>query len=143
MLIKNIEVNDLTECAKLLVQVYAEPQYQENWNEIDAYNYLKRFFDIEPNRCFIAIENNTIVGAVFAYSYPWHSETLVYIQELFVNSNQRKKGIAKSLLNSVCMNETTKIWLVANENTGASEFYQKLGFKKDGSYKFNYGELKF
>jgi ribosomal protein S18 acetylase RimI-like enzyme len=41
------------------------------------------------------------------------------------------------------MNETTKIWLVANENTGASEFYQKLGFKKDGSYKFNYGELKF
>lgn len=141
MQIINCAPKNIQDCAKLLVQVYSEPQYQEDWNTIDAHKYLKRFFDIEPNRCFIATENNVIVGGIFAYSYPWHSETLVYIQELFVNSEHRKKGIAKSLLKSICNNESTKIWLVANENTGASEFYKKLGFKKDGPYKFNYGEL--
>ena len=143
MQIINCEVENLEECARLLVQVYAEPQYKEDWNEFDAHKYLKRFFDIEPNRCFIATENDIIVGGIFAYSYPWHSEILVYVQELFVDSNERKKGIAKSLLKSICNNGNTKIWLVANENTGASEFYKKLGFKKDGPYKFNYGELSF
>lgn len=142
MQIVNCKDENIMDCAKLLVQVYAEPEYKEDWNEINAHRYLKRFFDIEPSRCFMAIENNIVVGGIFAYSYPWHSETLVYIQELFVDSNQRKKGIAKHLLESVCNNENTKIWLVANENTGASGFYKKLGFKKDGPYKFNYGELK-
>ena len=141
MQIVNCKVENIKECAKLLVRVYADPLYQEDWNETDAHNYLQRFFDIEPNRCFIATENDIIVGGIFAYSYPWHSQTLVYIQELFVDSNHRKKGIAKSLLKSICNNENTKIWLVAKENTGASEFYKKLGFKKDGLYKFNYGEL--
>ena len=143
MQIINCEIENLEDCARLLVQVYAEPQYKEDWNEFDAHKYLKRFFDIEPNRCFIATENDIIVGGIFAYSYPWHSEILVYVQELFVDSNKRKKGIAKSLLKSICNNGNTKIWLVANENTSASEFYKKLGFKKDGPYKFNYGELNF
>ena len=49
----------------------------------------------------MAIEGEVIIGTVFAYLYPWHSETLVYIQEFFVDPNQRKKGIAKSLLKSI------------------------------------------
>jgi len=98
MEIINCTENNLEECAYLLVQVYSELEYGEEWDSKNAYNYLERFYKIEPSGCFVAIENNQLVGAIFSYSYPWQSETLVYIQELFVSSSQRNKGIAKSLL---------------------------------------------
>jgi len=132
----------LEKCSSLLAQVYSEPEYGEKWNERDALIYLHRFYKIEPSGCFVAYLNNEVVGAIFSYSYPWQSETLVYIQELFVSSKQRKKGIAKSLMQSVGKGKTIKAWLIAKENTSASGFYQKMGFKKDSPYKFNYGEIK-
>lgn len=128
-------------CASLLTQVYAEPEYEENWKNTDAYNYIKRFYEIEPSGCFVAINNNEVIGAIFSYSYPWQTETLIYIQELFVSIKHRNKGIAKSLLNSVSNGKTVRAWLVAKDNTSASSFYAKMGFKKDSPYKFNYGAI--
>ncbi|MEN8179570.1 MAG: GNAT family N-acetyltransferase [Pseudomonadota bacterium] len=141
MRIERCAIKDIDACASLLAQVYSEPEYGENWNSNDACNYLKRFYTIEPAGCYVALENNEIIGAIFSYSYPWHAETLVYIQELFVLAKHRNKGIAKSLLNSVGNGKAVRAWLVANENTSASGFYKKMGFKKDGPYKFNYGEI--
>lgn len=128
-------------CAALLTQVYAEPEYGENWKDNDAYNYLKRFYTIEPTGCFVAIINKEIIGAIFSYSYPWQAETLVYIQELFVSTKHRNMGTAKSLLNSVGNGKAARAWLVANDKTSASGFYKKMGFKKDSPYKFNYGVI--
>ena len=39
-------------------------------------------------------------------------------------------GAAKLLLNSVGNGKTVKAWLVVNDNTSASGFYKKMGFKK-------------
>ena len=138
MEIINYTEKNLEACASLLAQVYSEPEYGEKWDSKDAYNYLERFYKIEPLGCFVAIENNQLVGAIFSYSYPWQSETLVYIQELFVSSMQRNKGIAKSLLQNI---GNGRAWLVANDNTSASGFYKKMGFKKDSPYKLNYGQI--
>jgi len=134
-------IEHINNSASLLTQVYAEPEYKENWKHSDACNYIKRFYEIDPSGCFVAIINYELVGAIFSYSYPWQSETLVYIQELFVSINHRNKGIAKSLLNSVGNGKNVRAWLVANENTSASGFYEKMGFKKDSPYKFNYGTI--
>ncbi len=123
-------------CASLLSQVYAEPEYGENWK-----SYLKRFYKIEPTGCFVAIKNKEIIGAIFSYSYPWQAETLIYIQELFVSVKYRNMGIAKSLLNSLGNGKTVRAWLVANDNTSASGFYKKMGFKKNSSYKLNSGQI--
>lgn len=141
MEITNCIVKNLEECATLLAQVYSEPEYDEKWDDKDAYKYLERFHKIEPSGCFVAIENSQLVGAIFSYSYPWQSETLVYIQELYVSPGQRNKGIAKSLLQSVAKGKTVKAWLVANDNTNAAGFYEKMGFKKDSLYKLNYGQI--
>jgi len=128
-------------CASLLSQVYAEPEYGENWKDTDACSYLKRFYKIEPTGCFVAIKNKEIIGAIFSYSYPWQAETLIYIQELFVSVKYRNLGIAKSLLNSLGNGKTVRAWLVANDDTSASGFYKKMGFKKNSSYKLNSGQI--
>ena len=141
MEIINCKPENIKACSSLLTKVYSEPEYGEKWNESDAYEYLERFYRIEPSGCYIAIENGELIGAIFSYSYPWQSETLVYIQELFVSLNYRKKGIAKSLLSNVGKEKNIKAWLVAKENSSASTFYEKMGFKQDGPYKFNYGTI--
>jgi len=141
MIIQPCISEQIESCGSLLAQVYAEPEYGEKWKDNDACDYLKRFYEIEPSGCFVAIKNKEIIGAIFSYSYPWQAETLVYIQELFVSTKHRNLGIAKSLLNSVGSGKAVKAWLVANENTSASGFYKKMGFKKDSPYKFNYGQL--
>ncbi|MGL1889591.1 MAG: GNAT family N-acetyltransferase [Reichenbachiella sp.] len=141
MQVLNCKPKNIKACAELFVQVYSESDYQENWTTHEAFKYLERFYLIEPSRCFVAVENDKVVGSIFAYSYPWRSETLVYIQELFVDSNQRQKGIAKTLLSSTGCGIPAKAWLIANENTGAAKFYAKMGFKKNGPYKFQYGEI--
>ena len=54
-----------------MAQVYTEPEYGEKWKDNDACDYLKRFYEIEPSRCFVAIKNKEIIGAIFSYSCPW------------------------------------------------------------------------
>ncbi|MEN8131457.1 MAG: GNAT family N-acetyltransferase [Pseudomonadota bacterium] len=142
MRIESCTIKDIDACASLLVKIYSEPEYGENWKADDACSYLKRFYTIEPSGCYVALEDNEITGAVFSYSYPWQGETLIYIQELFVSAKHRNKGIAKSLLKRLGNGKPVRAWLVANENSGASGFYKKMGFRSDGPYKFNYGEIK-
>lgn len=47
-------------------------------------------------------------------------------------------GTAKLLLNSLGNGKTVKAWLVVNDNTSASGFYKKLGFKKVSPYLSRY-----
>jgi len=137
----NCKPENIKACSSLLAKVYSESEYGESWNEHDAFKYLERFYRIEPLGCYVAIENGELIGAIFSYSYPRQSETLVYIQELFVSLDYRKKGVATSLLSNVGKEKNIKAWLVAKENTSASKFYEKMGFKQDGPYKFNYGTI--
>ncbi len=132
---------NLKECASLLVEVYSQPEYNEDWTVQEAYSYLKRFYNIDPSMCYAAVANNIIIGAIFSYSYPWQSGVLVYIQELFVAPNKRKRGVAKALLSKLSKGKKTNIWLVAKEKTGAAVFYKKMGFKKSGPYKFHSGTI--
>jgi ribosomal protein S18 acetylase RimI-like enzyme len=141
MKIEHCTNNHIEICASLLATVYAEPEFGEKWKDNDARDYLNRFYKIEPSGCFVAIKDGETIGAVFSYSYPWQAETLVYIQELFVSTKYRKLGVAKSLLKSIANGKTVKAWLVASDSTSASGFYKKMGFKKDGPYKFNYGVI--
>ena len=141
MIIQDCKIENINICATLLIQVYSEPEYGESWKESDAIDYLTRFYEIDPTGCSIAVIDKEIVGAIFSYSYPWQSETLRYVQELFVSTKYRKKGIAKSLLKSVTKDKNSKVWLLANDNTSAASFYKKMGFKKDSPYKINYGTL--
>lgn len=129
------------DCGSILCLVYSEPEYGESWKIEDAINYLKRFYEIEPTGCFVARVENQVVGGIFSYSYPWQSETLIYIQELFVSPKYRKNGIGKRLLKQLGCQKNTRAWLVAKENTTASVFYEKMGFKKNSPYRLNYGSI--
>ena len=67
---------------------------------------------------------------------------VIDIMNLFVNEEERKKGIATSLMNEMINKEDyTRIMLEVNENNNeAIKLYNKLGFKEISLRNRYYGE---
>ena len=67
---------------------------------------------------------------------------VIDIMNLFVNEEDRKKGIATSLMNKMIENEDySRIMLEVNENNiNALRLYNKLGFKEISLRERYYGE---
>lgn len=140
---RNCLTSDIEQCARVLQSAYAEAPYNEHWKISDAEAYLSRFYLFEPNLCFVAEDGKEILGALFAYSYPWHGgQQSCYIQEIFVKSGEHGKGIGKGLINQLSNAKGSgPTWLLVNENAKAVEFYQSLGFSCAGPYKFYAGKI--
>lgn len=139
--IRECSERDLSPTSALLQDVYAQPPYNETWSRSKAAEYLATFFRFDPKRCFVAIDQGHIVGAIFSYGYPWNTGTVLFIQELFVSERERCKGIGRGLVAKAVdttANGTT-IALIVREGTAAAGFYEKLGLSKNALYVLRSG----
>lgn len=141
--IRKCKQSDLKACAALFAQVFSEPPYNDKWTIEEAYAYLERFFRIDPKNCLVAVQDGNIEGALFGYCYPWQQKKDCCIQELFVRKENRRLGIAKSLVDHLIkqLGPGVAISLVANEKAVASTFYKKFGLSQHQFYKFYYGKI--
>lgn len=139
---RNCRKSDIEACAKILADAYAQPPYNEEWELGHAQAYLERFFSFDPSLCFVAINQQSLAGAIFAYSYPWHGGENCYIQEFFVSPLFQGMKIGKGLISKLSSSKQGQSsWLVANQNAKAIEFYKSLGFSDSGPYKFYHGPI--
>ncbi len=101
---------------------------------------FKNSFDrmLDPNEKnlygFLAVLNNEPVGLahIVLHDHNWKIEKAVYLQDLYVLSNFRKKGIGKKLINSVYeFADNNKLsyvyWLTQDFNIEARSLYNKVG----------------
>ncbi len=139
MQLRSCTAEDIEQAAMIFCRAYAAAPYDEHWELPNAAAYLRRFWEIDPEGCFVAEHDGVLAGAVFSFSYPWHSGKLTCIQELFVAETTRKRGVARALMQSVNGGLGGGAWLVAHNASGAAEFYKRLGFRQDGPYDFYYG----
>ncbi len=93
---------------------------------------------IDPNETdlygFLAVLNDEPVGLahIILHYHNWKIEKAVYLQDLYVLSNFRKKGIGKKLINSVYEfadnnNLSYVYWLTQDFNIEARSLYNKIG----------------
>lgn len=142
MELRNCLESDIEGCAQVLCQAYALPPYNEAWLQDHAEAYLSKFYSFDPSLCFVAVSNSQIVGAIFAYAYPWQGEENCYIQEIFVSPSVQRESIGKTLIEKLSTSKKgNSTWLVANENAKAVQFYKSLGFTNTGSYKIYHGSV--
>ncbi len=102
-------------------------------NSVDRMHKEKECF-----HCFVAEnEEGEIVGysTYFFSYYTWIGKSL-YMDDLYVKENYRKKGIGKRLLGSVIefakKEECNKVrWQVSNWNKNGQEFYKGMGAEID------------
>ena len=107
-------------------------------NVDDSKEGIERFIKRNPTSCFVAIEDDIIVGAVIA----GNDGRRGYIYHLAVNPKYRKKGIGTSLVNTV-MKALEKLGiskvalLTFKRNEVANAFWEKQGFsaREDLNYR--------
>lgn len=92
-------------------------------------------FSVHPKfRCIIAEWDGQPAGfALFFYNYStWRGRPGIYLEDVFVRSEFRKKGIGKALLAYLAQIAVREgcarfEWQVLDWNTPAIEFYKSLG----------------
>lgn len=141
--IRECSGSDLLPCSILLQKVYEEPPYNESWSETRAAEYLETFFQMDPKGCFVATDQERILGAIFTYGYPWSTGAILFIQELFVSKQERCKGIGRRLVARAVATKGKDITvaLIVREGTAAAEFYEKVGLPKNKYYVLRSGKI--
>ena len=95
----------------------------------DSKEGIARFLQRKPQTCLVAVENQTIIGAILVGS----DGRRAYIYHTAVHPNYRRRGIARQLVETVLtVLDELKIHKVAlvvfKRNTEGNRFWEKLGF---------------
>ena len=95
----------------------------------DSKDGIKRFLDRNPDTCFVALEQEKIIGVIIAGSDGRRG----YIYHTAVDPEQRHRGIATRLvteamgaLKALGINKTALV--VFSKNEGGNAFWEKSGF---------------
>lgn len=95
----------------------------------DSEQGINKFLQRNPDTCFVALQNEKVVGVIMAGSDGRRS----YIYHTAVNPLYRKRGIATALVETVMQAMKNiginKVALVVFEhNEGGNKFWEMLGF---------------
>ena len=95
----------------------------------DSKDGIKRFLDRNPDTCFVALEQEKIIGVIIA----GNDGRRGYIYHTAVDPEQRHRGIATRLVNEAMgalkalgINKTALV--VFSKNEGGNAFWEKSGF---------------
>lgn len=104
----------------------------------DSEQGINKFLQRNPDTCFVALQNEKVVGVIMAGSDGRRS----YIYHTAVNPLYRKRGIATALVETVMQAMKNiginKVALVVFEhNEGGNKFWERLGFteRNDLAYR--------
>ncbi len=135
-----IAIHALTDCHK--------DSWSRLWKQYLAFYKVARsntVFDLtfsrlidEDAECegYIAYIDGNAVGIVHCiyHLHLWQQEKICYLQDLFVDKNYRKHGVASKLISQIYARADEKnakgvYWLTQDFNIAARNLYDKIGYK--------------
>jgi len=128
--VRPVAPGDLSGCAAVYVEAFADPPHNLTWSLQDAEELLGVFLQREPSLCFCAEAKRTVIGIAFCSTVARYRAT---IEELAVLPAWQGKGVGKALLDK-CLEELrgrgyTQVDLIANLRAPAMRFYERNGFR--------------
>lgn len=131
MEIRKILKSDIEELSNLMMSVYNEPPWNDNWTKKAAYKSLNTILEFPTFYGNLIKDNNKIIGAIMGYTRMYSRETTYYIIEFFVSSKYRRKGFATSLykfsIDDLKNKGISGAFFTTLKNTEAYKFYIKQG----------------
>jgi aminoglycoside 3-N-acetyltransferase I len=103
-------------------------------------NYIEQILDSEHIHILVALEDNKVVGGLVAYELKKIEQmrSEMYIYDLAVDNNFRRRGVATSLINELKIISKSRngyvIFVQADidiEDEPARKLYSKLGIKEE------------
>lgn len=130
--IREFRPEDLDQCAEILMAVYNNPLWQCRWTHETAKAYLQDFADAAKFVGYVAIDGQTVIGAILAHEKIWWNNAEVFIDEMFVLPQYQGQGIGTALLKTleayVKERGLAGFTLTTNRYAPAPDFYKKNGF---------------
>ena len=132
MTIRPMESADLAACADILMSVYNNELWQCRWTADAALEYLSDLFQARKFVGYVALQQDEIVGSIFAREKVWWNNSEVFVEEMFVKPKFQKMGYGSMLLKEiegyVAEKGLAGITLSTNKYAPAPLFYRKNGF---------------
>jgi len=133
MRIKKAEKKELKEIAKLMLEEFSKPPFNEKAKINSILKSLKFYYKI--GKIYIALINNIIISViVFKLEQYWEGKVLI-IEDLAVKQEFKGKGVGESLLNFVESyaknNNVKRILFTTNKKSKSINFYRKRGYKEE------------
>ena len=108
MRIRLLKRNEINTVAKLFVEAYKKDEKTRRWEEIYAQKYILMLYRICKDLCFVAVDNEKIVGVALALVLPEFNKEIVDFKVLLVHPDYRRKKIGSKLMRKVCIKAENK-----------------------------------
>lgn len=131
MEIRKISKSDLEELAKLMVDVYNAPPWNDKWTVETALESLNDISDFSKFFGNVIVDGNKIIGAIIGHIRRYASESTFYIDEFFIAEKYRGTGLAKELyqtsIKELQQRGICGAFFTTLKNSRAYNFYVKQG----------------
>ena len=98
MKIRNSSKKDIKEISLLFKRVFSEYPFNEKWSDKKSFDKIKKYYD--SGKIMVACEKKKIVGFIIYRNVLWY-EPNMFIDEMGVDKDYRKRGIATEMLKIV------------------------------------------
>ncbi|KXO15195.1 GNAT family N-acetyltransferase [Peptoniphilus sp. GNH] len=131
MEIRKISKADLEELAKLMIDVYNAPPWNNKWTVETALESLIDISDFSKFFGNVIVDGNKIFGAIIGHIRRYSSESTFYIDEFFIAEKYRGTGLAKNLyqtsIKELQQRGISGAFFTTLKNSRAYNFYVKQG----------------
>ena len=129
--IRKITRSDLEELAKLMVDVYNAPPWNNKWTKETALESLSDISDFPKFFGNVIVDGNKIIGAIIGHIRRYATESTLYIDEFFISEEYRGTGLAKNLyqtsIKQLQERGISGAFFTTLKNSRAYNFYVKQG----------------
>ena len=131
MEIRKISKSDLEELAKLIVDVYNAPPWNDKWTVETALESLNDISEFPKFFGNVIVDENKIIGGIIGHIRRYSSESTFYIDEFFISEKYRGTGLAKELyqtsIKQLQQRGISGAFFTTLKNSRAYNFYVKQG----------------
>ncbi|MBW3012564.1 GNAT family N-acetyltransferase [Candidatus Woesearchaeota archaeon] len=131
MIIRKATKKDLDRVAQIVINEYGKAPWNEKWSKTDAIKTVSYFNKI--GRILVPVEGKKIVGFIIYRIEYYEGGKKAMIEELAIDSDYRRKGIASKLIKAVekeCRKlKVNAIWLLTSTKAPAFKLYKKQKYK--------------
>ena len=144
MRIRTATKKDIGEIAKLMLEEFSKPPFNEKTTINSVIKSLNFYFKI--GKAFVAIEDKVIIGIVVFKVEQWWKGQVILIEDLAVKESFKKQGVGKSLTDKVedyaKEIKAKSVSFTTHKKSSAVKFYTKQGYKIERNILFMRKKVK-
>ena len=145
-MIKPFSCEDLELCARLLVETYNGPPWNDSWTQETAVRFLEEFTEFKRFFGFTLWEDGALIGAAFCREKAWWTHDEIYVEEFYIAPQYQGRGhgtlLLKAIEDYIRERGLAGFTLLTNRQMPALEFYLKNGFVQAEQIIFLYKNIR-